>query len=119
MDRVTFDFETGEIIFDTDGQKGVEIDLDLKNKRGAIMAAAGYEQISMSEFIGEINQLFAEHGINVRCAEPSDNIPNSNPKTNLLGEDEQASSAAEVIEDVFLTLMGADDSLLPSEKEEN
>lgn len=115
MDRITFDFETGEIIFDTDGQKGVEIDYALKEKRAAIMAAAGYDTIPMSEFIGEINQLFAEHGINARCAEPSDNIPNSNPKTAILGEDGQAPSAAEVVEDVLLTLLGADDGLLPDD----
>lgn len=32
MDRVTFDFETGEIIFDCDGHKGVEFDFNLKEK---------------------------------------------------------------------------------------
>lgn len=29
-DKVTFDFDTGEIIFDTHGQKGIEIDPDLR-----------------------------------------------------------------------------------------
>ena len=54
-DRVTFDFETGEIIFDTDAQKGVEVDLHLKEKRAAIMAAAGYDQVSVVDLCKEIN----------------------------------------------------------------
>lgn len=110
MDRVTFDFETGEIIFDTDGQKGVEIDLELKNKRGAIMAAAGYEQIPMSELRDEINQLCAEMGINARCVEPTDKLPADNPKS----EDGQDLIS---FTDVLLTLLGEDVGLLPKEEE--
>lgn len=41
-DKVTFDFDTGEIIFDTPGKNGIEIDPDLRKKREAIMTAAGY-----------------------------------------------------------------------------
>jgi len=73
MDRVTFDFETGEIIFDTPGQKGVEIDSKLKEKRAAIMAAAGYETISGIDFRKFINDMCAEMGLNVTCAEPEQN----------------------------------------------
>lgn len=54
-DRVTFDFETGEIIFDTDAQQGVEVDLHLKEKQAAIMAAAGYDQVSVADLCKEIN----------------------------------------------------------------
>lgn len=32
MDRVTFDFETGEIIFDCNGYNEVEFDFNLKKK---------------------------------------------------------------------------------------
>lgn len=68
-DRVTFDFETGEIIFDTDGQKGVEVDLNLRDKRSAIMAAAGYEQTSMTDFRKEVNAMFRELGFSgIVCA---------------------------------------------------
>ena len=63
MDRVTFDFEIGEITFDTDAQKGVEIDMNLKEKRAAIMAAAGYEQIKVSDLLEELNSVFRENGI--------------------------------------------------------
>ena len=47
-DKVTFDFGTGEIIFDTPGQKGMEIDPDFREKREAIMAAAGYGQTTVN-----------------------------------------------------------------------
>lgn len=63
MDKVTFDFETGEIIFDTDTQKGIEIDPTLKEKRTAIMTAAGYEEIKMSELMQELNDRLKEAGI--------------------------------------------------------
>lgn len=63
MDRVTFDFETGEIIFDTDTQKGIEIDTHLKEKRTAIMQAAGYEEIKMSELLQELNERLTDAGI--------------------------------------------------------
>lgn len=63
MDKVTFDFETGEIIFDTDTQKGIEIDPHLKEKRNAIMQAAGYEEIKMSELMQELNDRLKEAGI--------------------------------------------------------
>ena len=61
-DKVTFDFDTGEIIFDTPGQKGIEIDPDLRKKREAIMAAAGYRWTSMSDFRKEVNAMFRNLG---------------------------------------------------------
>lgn len=63
MDRVTFDFETGEIIFDTDAQKGIEIDPTLKEKRTAIMTAAGYEEIKMKDLLQELNERLTDAGI--------------------------------------------------------
>lgn len=68
MDRITFDFETGEIIFDCDGQKGIEIDPTLKEKRKAIMDSAGFESIEARAFCKEVNQMFAELGFtNLKC----------------------------------------------------
>lgn len=61
-DRVTFDFETGEIIFDTDGQQGVEVDLNLRDKKTAIMKAAGYEPTNMADFRKEVNAMFRDLG---------------------------------------------------------
>lgn len=63
MDRITFDFETGEITFDCDAQKGVEIDVNLKQKREAIMAAAGYETIKMSDLAKEVNAICRQAGL--------------------------------------------------------
>jgi len=68
-DKVTFDFDTGEIIFDTPGQKGTEIDPNLREKREAIMAAAGYGQTSMSDFRKEVNAMFRDLGFKgIVCA---------------------------------------------------
>lgn len=65
MDRVTFDFETGEIIFDTDTQKGIEIDPTLKEKRTAIMTAAGYEEIKMQDLLQELDERLTDAGIHI------------------------------------------------------
>lgn len=70
-DRITFDFETGEIIFDCPGKNGVEIDLSLRDKKKAIMASAGYETIPMSELREDINSLFQSLGLDCECAEPN------------------------------------------------
>lgn len=68
-DKLTFDFGTGEIIFDTPGQKGMEIDPDFREKREAIMAAAGYGQTSMSNFRKEVNAMFRDLGFKeIICA---------------------------------------------------
>jgi hypothetical protein len=72
MDRVTFDFETGEITFESEGQKGVQIDFNLKEKKQAIMASAGFDAITMLELRSEINDLFQSLGLNCRCAEPDE-----------------------------------------------
>lgn len=61
--KVTFDFESGEVIFDTDGQKGVEIFADLKDRQAAIMAAAGFEMISSQELRNDMNKMFDELGL--------------------------------------------------------
>ena len=64
MDRVTFDFEKNEVIFETDGQQGTEIVPDLQDRKSAIMAAAGYEMIPSGELKDEINKLFQDLGLN-------------------------------------------------------
>lgn len=61
-DKVTFDFENGKIIFDTDAQKGVETDLELKDKKAAIMAAAGYELVDMQDFKNDVNKVLKDLG---------------------------------------------------------
>jgi len=68
-DKVTFDFENNQIIFDTDGQKGIEIDLQLAEKKAAIMAAAGYEEISTAELRRDINEMCHKNGFPPLCPE--------------------------------------------------
>ncbi len=71
-DRVTFDFETGEIIFDMDCQKGIEVDPDLKNKRTAIMASAGYDVLDMRDFRKELNAFLRGIGLLTVVCDGSD-----------------------------------------------
>lgn len=60
MKRITFDFETGEVIFDTDSQKGTELHPQIKDRYEAIMKAAGFEQISSKEILDFAEQLVKE-----------------------------------------------------------
>lgn len=62
-DRITFDFRSGEIIFDTPTQEGVEVDPNLKDKKAAIFAAAGYRAYELEDVIEEFNPLFRCLGI--------------------------------------------------------
>lgn len=61
-DKVTFDFENGKIHFDTDSQQGIEVDPDLKKKKAAIMAAAGYEMVDVEEFKESIRDILRKLG---------------------------------------------------------
>ena len=54
-DKVTLDFENGIIEWDTDGQKGTEHCADLAERKGAILAAMGYQMVDLSDAIGAIN----------------------------------------------------------------
>lgn len=54
-DKVTLDFETGMITWDTDAQKGTEFCPDLAERKAAILAAMGYETVDMSPAIGIFN----------------------------------------------------------------
>lgn len=62
-DRITFDFRSGEIIFDTPLQEGTEVDPNLKDKKAAIFAAAGYQTCELKDFIEEFNPMFRSLGI--------------------------------------------------------
>ena len=55
MDRVTLDFETGKITWETDSQKGTEFDPDLQQKKAAILAAMGYETVDLAPFADAVN----------------------------------------------------------------
>ena len=70
MDRITFDFENGEIIINNSGQDSVLADPEIKNKKSAILSAAGLEEISGEELRNDINELFEQLGIDAACAGP-------------------------------------------------
>ena len=70
MDRIIFDFENGEIIINNSGQDSVLADPEIKNKKSAILSAAGLEEISGDELRNDINELFEQLGINAACAGP-------------------------------------------------
>lgn len=53
--KVTLDFETGMITWDTDHQKGIEIDYDLAKKESAILAAMGYSKMDFTPEIDAFN----------------------------------------------------------------
>lgn len=68
-DKVTFDFEINEIIFDTIAHKGIIASHGLAEKKAEILKAAGYKMTSMDDFRAEINNLFSDLGLdNVECA---------------------------------------------------
>lgn len=71
-DKVTFDFENGIIEFDTPVQRGIERYPDLAEKREAIMAAAGYETVDMTDFRKEVNAMFRDLGFNGIVCDGSD-----------------------------------------------
>ena len=54
-DKVTLDFETGMITWDTDSQKGTEFCPDLKGRKAAILAAMGYETVDFTPTVAAIN----------------------------------------------------------------
>lgn len=69
--RVTFDFDTNEVEYEFGEENGIQIQPDLKDRKEAIMKAAGFENINMEELRTDINALFADLGIECECAEPN------------------------------------------------
>lgn len=63
MDRVTFDFEKNTVTLDMNSQHGEEYIADLSERRSAILAAAGYDTVPMSELKEDIKSLFDEPGL--------------------------------------------------------
>lgn len=53
--KVTLDFETGMITWDTDHQKGTEFCPDLAEREEAILAAMGYGKFDLSDAVDAVN----------------------------------------------------------------
>ena len=54
-DKVTLDFETGMITWDTNSQKGTEFCADLAERKAAILAAMGYESVNFAPAVAAFN----------------------------------------------------------------
>lgn len=54
-DRITLDFESGTIIWDTPAQKGEEFCPDLSERRAAVLEALGYEQVDFQPISDAVN----------------------------------------------------------------
>lgn len=54
-DKVTLDFETGTITWDTKNQQGTEFCPDLAERKAAILAAMGYEMVDFTPTADAIN----------------------------------------------------------------
>lgn len=61
-DKITLDFENNTIIWDTDNQQGTETYIGLQEKKEAVLAAIGYEEIDFTPAIDDVNE-FINGGI--------------------------------------------------------
>lgn len=64
-DYITFDFANDEIKVHNSGETGTLTMPDLSEKRAAIYAAAGLEQIDGKELRSDIRALFQSLGLNI------------------------------------------------------
>lgn len=64
-DYITFDFANGEIKVHNNGETGTLTMPDLAEKRAAIYAAAGLDQIDSEELRSDIQALFQSLGLNI------------------------------------------------------
>lgn len=53
--KLTLDFETGMITWDTDSQKGTEYCHDLAERKADILKAMGYETVDFSPVVKSMN----------------------------------------------------------------
>lgn len=74
MESIKFDFRNGKAIIENEGETEILDIPELENKRKEILSAAGIESIPLSELRNELNDFFEENGLDLRCAEPTDNI---------------------------------------------
>ena len=68
--KVTIDFEGTEILYENEGSKGNIIITDLAERKAAVLDALGLKEEPMEDLRKDIDNLFAELGINAECARP-------------------------------------------------
>ena len=57
MDKITLNFETGDVIFERDGQYSNIFFPDLRERRAQILEAIGAKEVDMGPLIDLTNQL--------------------------------------------------------------
>ena len=68
--KLTIDFEGTEILYENEVSKGTIIITDLAERKAAVLDALGLKEEPMEDLRKDIDNLFAELGINAECARP-------------------------------------------------
>ena len=72
--KLVIDFSGNEVEYENDGAKGIIVIDDLSSRKEAVLSALGLKEESMEDLRNEIDNLFAELGLNVECARPKEEI---------------------------------------------
>ena len=66
--KLILNFDENIVEIEENGKKD-SLCIDLKQNKSKIFAAIGLEEIPMEDLRGDINKLFDDLGMNVKCAE--------------------------------------------------
>lgn len=72
--KLVIDFSGNEVEYENDGAKGIIVIDDLSSRKEAVLFALGLKEEPMEDLRNEIDNLFAELGLNVECARPKEEI---------------------------------------------
>lgn len=72
--KLVIDFSENEVEYENDGAKGIIVIDDLSSRKEAVLSALGLKEEPMEDLRNEIDNLFAELGLNVECARPKEDI---------------------------------------------
>ena len=72
--KLVIDFSENEVEYENDGAKGIIVIDDLASRKEAVLSALGLKEEPMEDLRNEIDNLFAELGLNVECARPKEDI---------------------------------------------
>ena len=66
--KLTLNFDENIVEIEENGTKNT-LSIDLKQNKRRIFEAIGLEEIAMEDLRGDINNIFSDLGMNVKCAE--------------------------------------------------
>ena len=72
--KLVIDLSGNEVEYENDGAKGIIVIDDLSSRKEAVLSALGLKEEPMEDLRNEIDNLFAELGLNVECARPKEEI---------------------------------------------